>query len=204
MSAAIDPTIYRLRANAFVKPRSYRLTEDALTWEEDGGKLDGVFYDGIAEVRLAFAPTRVAPNRYRTQIVFHRGGMAELFNLDYVSFATFAAHDAEYIAFVTELHRRLAVHGKDVVYRRGNSVGAFVFNVALTIFILVTIVVAFLLLFTWGGPLVAIAKLAILLFFVPVLVRYIRRARPGTYDPLALPADVLPAAGDRGEEKPDG
>ena len=64
---------------------------------------------------------------------------------------------------------------------------------ALTIFIFVMIAVAFLLLFSWGGPLVAIVKLAILLFFVPVLVRYIRRARPGTYDPLALPADVLPA-----------
>ena len=129
--------------------------------------------------------------------------MAELFNLEYVSLATFAAHDAEYVAFVTELHRRLAVHGKDVVYRRGNSVGAFVFNVALTIFIFAMIAIAFLLLFAWGGPLVAIAKLAILLFFVPLLVRYIRRARPGTYDPLALPADVLPAPTTE-EEKPDG
>ena len=74
---------------------------------------------------------------------------------------------------------------------------------ALTIFIFAMIALAFLLLFSWGGPLVAIVKLVIVLFFVPVLVRYIRRARPGTYDPLALPAAVLPRRADW-EEKPDG
>ena len=204
MSGAIDPTVYRLRANAFVKPRSYRLTEDALTWEEEGGKLDGVFYDGIAEVRLAFAPTRIATDRYRTQIVLRAGGMVELFNTDYRGFASFDEHNAEYAAFVTELHRRLAAQGKDVIYRQGNSVAGFIVNVALTIFVFVMIALAFLLLFSWGGPLIAIAKLAILLFFVPVLVRYIRRARPGTYDPLALPAAVLPEAGDAMKEDTDG
>ncbi len=204
MSAAIDPTVYRLRANAFVKPRSYRLTEDALTWEEDGGKPDGVSYDGIAEVRLAFAPTRFATNRYRARIILKAGGMAELFNTDYRSLADFAEHNAEYVTFLTELHRRLAARGKGIVFRQGNSVGEYGLNVALSIFIFVMIAVVFLLLFTWGGPLVALVKLVILLFFVPVLVRYIRRARPGIYDPLALPAAVLPAAADRGEEKPDG
>ncbi len=204
MSTAIDPTVYRLRANAFVKPRTYRLTDDALTWEEDGGKRDGVFYDGIAEVRLAFVPTRISTNRYRARIIFKAGGMAELFNTDYRGFADLAEHNAEYVAFLTELHRRLAAHGKDVVFRQGNSVGQFVFNVALTIFIFVMIALAFLLLFSWGGPLVAIVKLVIVLFFVPVLVRYIRRARPGTYDPLALPEAVLPEAAGTGKEDPDG
>lgn len=205
MSEAVDPTVYRLRANAFVRPRTYRLTEDALTWEEDGGKLDGVFYDDIAEVRLAYVPTRFARNRYRAQIIFKPGGMAELFNTDYRGIADFAEHDAEYVAFLTELHRRLAAKGKDVIYRQGNSVGAFIGNIALTVFIFVMVGLAFLLLFTWGGPLIAIVKLLILLFFVPVLIRYIRRARPGIYDPLALPAAVLPAiAGGSGGKTPDG
>jgi hypothetical protein len=81
--AEVDPTVYRLRANAFVNPRLYRLIEDALTWEEEGKPLDGVFYDDIAEIRLAFAPTRLATNRYRAQVIFRQGGMAELFNTDY-------------------------------------------------------------------------------------------------------------------------
>ncbi len=192
--ATIDPTVYRLRANAFVKPRTYRLTDDALTWQEDGAeKPDGVFYDDISEVRLAFAPTRVATNRYRAQIIFRAGGMAELFNMDYLGFASFAEHNAEYAAFLTELHRRLAARGKAIVFRQGNSVGAYVGNILLTIFIFAAIAFALFFLVSWGGPWVAVAKLAIILFFVPVLIRYIRRAKPGTYDPLALPAAVLPA-----------
>jgi hypothetical protein len=40
---------------------------------------------------------------------------------------------------------------------------------------------------------IAAVKLAILLYFIPTLIRYIRRAKPATYDPLAVPAEVLPA-----------
>ncbi len=204
MNEAVEATVYRLRANAFVKPRTYRLTEDALTWEEDGGKTDGVFYDGIAEVRLAFVPTRFASNRYRARIVFRAGGMVELFNTDYHGFGDFAEHNAEYVAFLAALHRRLAAHGSNVLYRQGNSVAGFALNVGLTIFIFAMIALVFLLLFSWGGPLVAVAKLVFLLFFVPVLVRYIRRARPGTYDPLALPAAVLPEVASARKEDRDG
>lgn len=191
-AADADPTTYRLRANALVGTRTYRLTDEALTWEEEGKKLDGVFYDDIAGVRLAFAPTRVARNRYRAQIIFRQGGMAELFNTDYRGFAAFAEQNAAYAAFLAELHKRLAANGRNVVFRQGNSPWGFVLNVALTVFIFVSIALAFVLLFTWGGPWVAVVKLAIVLFFVPVLIRYIRRARPATYDPLALPPAMLP------------
>jgi len=193
--AAPDPTVYRLKANAFVGKRVYRLTEDALTWEEEGKPLDGVFYDEISEARLAFTPTRMATNRYRAQFVLRRGGMVELFNLNYAGIGNFPAQDREYVAFVTELHRRLAAKGKDIAYRRGNSVAAYIGNIALTIFIFGTLAFVFLFLINFGGPWIAIAKLAIILFFVPVLVRYMLRAKPGTYDPLALPADVLPETG---------
>ena len=207
MNAAADPTVYRLRANAFVKPRTYRLTDDALTWEEDGGKSDGVFYDGIAEVRLAFVPTRISTNRYRARIIFRAGGMAELFNTDYRGFADLAEHNAEYAAFLTELHRRIGDPRQGYRIPPGQQRRRLRLRCqGLTIFIFIMIALAFLLLFSWGGPLVAIVKLVIVLFFVPVLVRYIRRARPGTVlpDPLALPAAVLPETDVGGEEKSDG
>jgi hypothetical protein len=55
------------------------------------------------------------------------------------------------------------------------------------------IALAFVLLTTIGLIWIAAIKLAVVIFFVPTLVRYIRRAKPATYDPLNLPADVLPA-----------
>jgi len=190
--AGADPTVYRLRAHAFVKPRLYRLTENALTWEEEGAKLDGVFYDDIAEIRLAFAPTRLARNRYRAQIIFREGGMAELFNTDYQGIGNFPEQNEAYAAFLRELHRRVAAASHATVFRQGNSRLGYALNLALTVFIFAMIALAFVLLTTIGLVWIAAIKLAIVIFFIPVLIRYMRRAKPGTYDPLALPDDVLP------------
>jgi hypothetical protein len=190
--AEADPTVYRLRAHAFVKPRLYRLTGNALTWEEEGKKLDGVFYDDIAEIRLAFAPTRFARNRYRAQVIFREGGMAELFNTDYQGIGNFPEQNEAYSAFLRELHRRVAAAGHATAFRKGNSPLGYALNLLLTVFIFTMIALAFVLLTTIGLIWIAAIKLAIVIFFIPTLVRYIRRAKPATYDPLNLPADALP------------
>jgi hypothetical protein len=54
------------------------------------------------------------------------------------------------------------------------------------------IALAFVLLTAIGFVWIAAIKLAILLFFIPTLIRYIRRAKPAAYDPLAIPDDALP------------
>lgn len=185
-------TVYRNRPNAFVGERTYTLTDDALVVDEAGQPRAGAFYDGVSEVQLAFTPTRADTNRYRARIVYRDGGMAEIFNTSYAGVMNFPESNAEYVAFLTELHRRLAARGKDVRYRRGNSVGAYVGNWALTIFIFAMIGLAFILLTTWAVVWIAAVKLVLVVIFVPVLIAYMRRARPGTYDPLAIPKDVLP------------
>lgn len=55
------------------------------------------------------------------------------------------------------------------------------------------IALAFVLLTTWGLIWIAVVKLIIILAFIPVLIAYMRRATPGSYDPLDIPKDVLPA-----------
>ncbi len=191
-AASVDPTVYSLRANAFVSRRIYRLTGDALTWEEEGKALDGVFYDGISEIRLAYEPTRAATNRYRAQIIFREGGMAELFNLDYQGMYDFPDQSRAYVAFLRELHRRVAAAGKPVHYRQGHSIRVYIVNLLLTAFIVAMIAIAFVLLATIGLIWIAAIKLSILLYFIPTLVLYIKRAKPGTYDPLAIPGAILP------------
>jgi hypothetical protein len=188
----VDPTIYRYRPHAFAGERTYSLTDDALVIEEEGKARDGAFFDQIAEVRLAYAPTRFARNRYRAQIIYRAGGMAEIFNTHFRHVGDFDERNAEFVGFLTELHRRLAVNGKGVIYRRGNSPGAYAANWALTIFIFAMLALAFVLLLTWGLVWIAVVKLAIILFFIPTLIRYMARARPGSYDPLAIPKDVMP------------
>lgn len=184
---------YGFRAHAFAKDRVFRLTGDALVWQDEGAPLDGVFFDDIAEVRVAYAPTRVARNRYRTQVIFKQGGMVEIFNTHYAGFADFAERNAEYAAFVRALHRRLAERNAPTAFRKGNSPAAYAGNVVLTVFIFAMIALAVVLLFNFGLVWIAVVKLAIILFFVPTLIRYVRRSRPAAYDPRAIPADALPA-----------
>ena len=184
---------FRVRTDIFTGPRTFRLTDDALTWEEDGKPLDGVFLDEIAGVHMRYAPTRFAGNRYVTRIAFRKGGSVELTNMDFRGFADFVALDADYTLFLRALHERLAVKGRDVAYRKGSGAAGYVANAVLTVFILAMIALAFVLLFNLGFVWIAVVKLAIILFFVPTLFRYLRRAKPGTYDPLRLPEDSLPA-----------
>ena len=191
---AADPPTYAFPENAFAKRRTYRLTQDALTWEEEGATLDGVFYDAIAEVQMTYAPTRFTTNRYRTRIIFRQGGMVNLFNTDYAGIGDFPEKNEDYAAFVRELHKRLAERGTNTVFRKGNSTAAYVLNLALTVFIFAMIALAFVLLFNFGLMWVAVVKLMVVLTFVPVLIRYIRRVRPAEYDPLALPPDAVPEA----------
>jgi hypothetical protein len=194
-TASVDPTVYRLKAHAFVGRRTYRLTDQALTWEEDGKSLDGVRYEDIAEVRLAYFPTRAATNRYRAQIIFRQGGMVQLFNTDYRGLLDFHEQNAEYVAFMTELHKHLAAQGNGIVYRLGNSPAAYVGNMILMVFIFAMIALSLFLFVAVGGGWLVVTKFVIVLAFVPVLIRYMRRAKPGIYDPAALPSTALPNLG---------
>jgi hypothetical protein len=187
-----DATTYRFRANAFSGPRTFGLTDDALTWQEDGKPLDGVFYDQIAEVRLSYAPTRMATRRFRAQIILKAGGMAELSNMSYRGFADFEDLSSAYAAFVTELHRRLAAKGKDVRYRAGNTRLGFALNLAITAFTFIALAGVVLLVPIAALPGIVIVKLAIIAAFIPTLIRYMRRAKPATYDPLSIPPAMLP------------
>jgi hypothetical protein len=155
MSADSAPT-YVFRENAFAKRRTYRLTHNALTWQEDGAPLDGVYYDDIAKVQMTYAPTRFATNRYRTRIIFRRGGMVNLFNTDYTGIGAFPEKNADYAAFVRELHKRLAKRGTNTAFRKGNSGVGYVVNLVLTVFIFAMIALAFLLLFNFGLMWVAV------------------------------------------------
>jgi hypothetical protein len=190
MDSPVPP--YVLRANAFVARRTYRLTDDALTWEEDGKPLDGVFLDQIAAVRLAYAPTRAATRRFRTRVILKAGGMVELCNLSYRGFADFEDQSAAYVTFVTELHRRLAEKGRDVHYHAGNTPAGYVGNLLVTIVPFAALAAVLLLLPLTAVPAIAIVKLIIIAAFIPALVRYLRRARPTTYTPDAIPPGMLP------------
>jgi hypothetical protein len=192
MADSLDTPTYGMRANAFVAPRTFQLTDDALIWQDEGKPLDGAFFDQIAEVRLSYAPTRIVTGRFRTRVILKAGGMVELFNVSYRGFADFEDRSPAYVAFVTELHRRLAAKGKDVRYRSGNTPFAYIANIATVAIVFAGLALVLLALPIAPLPGIVIVKLAIIAAFIPTLLRYLRRARPAGYDPLHIPTQMLP------------
>lgn len=190
-----DPTRYTHTYHALRKARSYRLTDDALTWEDEGE--DGVKslpYSGIKEVRLAYRPSRVQRNRYLAHIVPKSGKRIDISNSSFHGFGNFTEHNEEYAAFLRELHRRLAESGTDAVFHKGSSLLGYIGNLLLTGWIALMLVLAFFLLMATGIVWVAVIKLAIIAFFIPTLIRFIVRAKPKRYDPREIPGDALPAS----------
>lgn len=190
----MDASTYRQRRTAFNRPRSYRLTGDALVWSEEGKGEDRLFYKDIREVRIAYRPDRVQTNRYITTLKTRTGWKLLISNSSYTGFATFQDHSPEYRAFILELHRRLAASGLPIVFAKGSTRAGYLGNLLLVLFIFAGL--AFVLWMTGGQDRAwyVDAKLWTIVFFLPVLFVFIRKAKPERYDPLAPAADGLPEA----------
>lgn len=98
-----DPPIsYSFRHHAFVGEATWRIMGDALVREMSGATLR--FPLGNAtELRMAFAPTRAAANRYGCTIRFRGGLRFVLVNLSYLGMASFEDRSADYVRFVRAL-----------------------------------------------------------------------------------------------------
>ena len=94
--------------------------------------------------------------------------------------------------FVHELNRRIAEVNPAAAFKQGSSWAGYIFAILVTIVLVLVIIGAGMFFLTAGMVWVAAIKLAILIFFFPRLLRYVKRNKPGTYDPFNLPADILP------------
>lgn len=188
-----DASRYTHTYHGLRKARSYALTDDALTWKDEGepGTKRLPFAD-IREVRLAYRPSRVQRNRYLAHITPRSGRRIDISNSSFKGFGDFVEHNTEYSGFLRELHRRLAAAGTATAFHKGSSLLGYIGNLLLTGWIVFMLGLALVLLFSWGLVWIAVVKLAIIAFFIPTLFRFIVRARPQAYDPLQIPDGALP------------
>ncbi|MCB1473677.1 MAG: hypothetical protein H6878_02550 [Rhodobiaceae bacterium] len=188
-----DPTRYTHTYHLFRKARSYMLTNDALTWEDEGAEgVHSLPFAMINDVRLAYRPTRVQRNRYLAHIQPKAGKRIDISNSSFKGFGSFIEHNEEYAAFIRELHRRLADAGVQATFHKGSSLMGYIGNLLLTAWIVAMLGLALVLLLSWGFMWIAVVKLVVIAFFIPTLIRFIIRARPQTYDPRDIPDGALP------------
>ncbi|HEX2862602.1 MAG TPA: hypothetical protein VHN79_13225 [Lacunisphaera sp.] len=188
---------YFSRHDVLEKARTIRLTGEGVSVEATGAAAFVLPYANITEVRLRFSPTRVQTNRFEC-LVLTRGLGLKFSNEFYEGIASFSDRSAEYREFVAALCRRVAVGNPGVRFAAGRDLGMLVLEYG---FLALMMLFLGWILWLTNGPLrwVVWVKLAIVVFFLPTLLRYVRRSLPVRFDPNAIPATVLPAAAQRGQ-----
>jgi hypothetical protein len=183
---------YETRDDALSKPFVVELDGERLrvTWE-GLPPLERPLAE-VACVRLAFDPTRAETNRFELALELRSGERFRWFNRRYRGVLDFEDSSTEY----AELARRLCAEVRRAAptcrFVGGAGPLRFLVNVLCVAFFSVVFVAA-LVWFLFVGFLWGIAlKLLLALFLGPAVYRWLRRNRPREFDPLAIPAELLP------------
>jgi len=183
---------YSHRNSLIHENRTYRIGDDALYWQDDDKPEERLLYSDINSVEAQFAPSRVQSNRYLMRLRTRSKGKIDITNTTYKGIGDFEELNESYVPFVQELHRKIAEVNPAAAFKQGSSWAGYIFAILVTIVLVLVIIGAGMFFLTAGMVWVAAIKLAILIFFFPRLLRYVKRNKPGTYDPFNLPADILP------------
>ncbi len=220
MNSSTLPIVHSTRSDMFQREATWRLGTDAL--EREGGEpaaapwwahLLRLYlrliipwavraidrggsarfpYGAIMELRLCFDPTRFDTVRHRCDVRIGDGRKARFYSTHFVSVMEFEDRAASYVALVRALVAKAAAANPDSRFRSGKrplvywAEHAFLLAmVALLVFVLALV----------GGIAITdlfLLKLGVTAAFIPVMIAYTRKNRPGSFDPRAIPAQVLP------------
>lgn len=186
------PIAYSTRNDAFSPPCLWVIYGPVLREERKGEAARTWPLAEIAEVNLKFTPTRPERTRYRCRLRLRDGRKAEFFNRTYEGIYQFRETNGKYVAFVTALHRALVSAAPGCRYTAGATSAAYALNLAVSGFVVLMLIVAFVYFLTVGLlPVVAI-KVIFIVFYLPAVLGWFRRNRPLVYAADRIPAAVLP------------
>jgi len=185
--------VYAYKASMVGTPYEFRLAPDALEWRK--GPLEGrTPYGRIRRMRLGFRPMTMQNYRFLTEIWTADGPKLQIASTSWKSLVEQERFDKGYRAFVTELCRRVGASGGAPLLQTGSPV--FIYWLGVAVFIgaslaLAGLVVRALQEGAWGGAAFIAAFLA---FFLWQAGTFFRRNSPGTFQPDAIPPQILPRA----------
>jgi hypothetical protein len=188
--SAAEPS-YGYKPSPMGAPLEFRLTPAALEWRH-GGQAGRIPYDRIRRIRLQFRPTTIHRNRFVMQVWPERGSRLEIASTSWRTLVDHERHDRAYVAFVTELNRRVAKAGGSPLLQTGSPPPLYwagVVVLALMALVLVISVGRLLLSGAWSAAALLAAFFGLVLW---QMGSFFRRNRPGTYRPDAVPDQVLP------------
>jgi len=172
--------------------RDFKLSEDGIDWAV--GAVSGhVPYRNIRRLRMSYRPNSMQTYRFLTELWGEGAPRLRIASSSWKSLVEQERLDRAYSAFVRELHRRVSKAAPSACFEKGHS--PFLYWPSVVVFTAVALGLAALLARalqaqTYAGAAFIAAFFA---FYLWHSMNFLRRNRPGRYEPDALPRDVMPA-----------
>lgn len=182
---------HRVRVSILETETTWTLRGHDLLIEPDGRTASLIPLMWITRLSLRYDPTRVQTRRFRCWLHLRDGRRLVLQNEHYSGFASFEDRSATYRDLITAICHRTAVASPVCHFIKGQN--SFSYWAQLTGLSLLLILLAITLLFMWTAiGWLTVVQLIVIAFMLPVVIRWARRNRPGRFDPMNPPADLLP------------
>jgi len=187
---------YTHRRNALEPEKTVEIDGDALVLREGAAAERRVPLVNIERIRIAFEPTRVQDTLYtcRIWIKGRSSPFTVLHSQSYRGFADFEPHDLAYRGFVEALNAAVAERNPGAKFEAGASSWGYAANIG--VLVLGAMALAWVLLLTGGEgwSAITITKALLILAMIPLGIAWVRANRPRSYDPRAIPTNVMPTA----------
>jgi hypothetical protein len=187
----------RLDPNYHYKPAllgavwEFRLRPDAVEWQL-GRRSGRLPYDRVRRIRLSFRPVTMQTYRFIAEIWPKEGPKLQIASTSWRSILEQERKDADYVAFLSELHRRVAATDGRADFVTGSP--PFLYWPGLVVFAVASLAMAALTVRAiqveaWEAAAIVGGLFALFLWQVG---GFFRRNRPGRYRPETLPPDLIP------------
>ena len=183
---------YEFRTGLRSRPASLAIDAGTLRAREES-KPDKVWsLSDITQINLRYGPTRFCRNRFRMNLNHSSGEKLTVSNVSFKGFAEFDDQSDTYRPFVQSLHRALLANGSETRFHGGLSSLSYWLHWLLTLFVGLALVVVGWAFVAIGLSWLILVKIALIIFYLPTLLAFMRRGKPSTYDPAQIPDRLLP------------
>ncbi|BDS08394.1 hypothetical protein NT6N_34340 [Oceaniferula spumae] len=178
------------RVSVLEQATTYRLSEHSLILEKEQGSLTYQISD-VVEIRCRYFPTRYQRNRYELLVNLRNGIRLKLCNEFYQGVLQFEDRSTSYVNFVKQLHSRVAAQNPSCQFFAGSSPASYWLNALLLGGVMLLILGLGITMF-FAIPMIAVIKLVVFIFLLPVAWQWFKKNKPRQYDPNQIPQSVLP------------
>ena len=189
--ASDDDPFYSFKVNLGGAPTMLWLRRDGLEWNI--GRRSGlVRYDRIRRVRLSYRPATLQAHRFTTELWAADAPKIQIASTSWQGLTMQQRFDAPYVAFVTELHRRMDAVNSQARFQCGMARAAHLIGLV----VVAAAALAFAMLMFKAAQIGEWRTAGIIGVIFAVfgwqIGSYVIRNQPAEYRPAAIPPRVLP------------